>query len=332
MSALGTNTMTLTDIAKGLDPNGSVAQVIEMLSTTNEMLDDMPFYEGNLPTGTRTTIRTGLPDVYWRLINQGVLPSKGSKAQVDEQTGMLEAWSEVDTELLKLNGNSAAVRMSEARAFIEAMNQEMAYTMVYGNSSTDPEEINGFAVRYSDLTATNGQNIVDFQGSGAGGQMSIWLVAWGQETVHGIVPKGSGSGLTHDDYGEVTVEVTAGVAGSRMRAMQDRFQWKTGLVVKDWRYIVRGCNIDVSDLDGMSPADLVEGLENMVELLPNSLGRPVFYTNRTFRKYLRRQVREAVGNGGGLTFENFAGKRVMMFGDIPFRRLDTLLNTEDEVS
>jgi hypothetical protein len=332
MSANASNVMTLTDWAKGMNPDGSVAQVIELLSTTNELLDDMPFMEGNLPTGTRVTVRTGLPDVYWRLINQGVPSSKSTKAQVDESTGMLEAWSEVDTELIKLNGNSAAYRMSEARAFIEAMNQEMAYTTVYGNGSTDPEEFNGLAVRYSDLSATNAQNIVDFQGSGAAGQMSIWLVAWGAETVHGLFPKGSSAGLLHEDYGEQTVTVTNGIGGTKMRALQERFQWKAGLVVKDWRYVVRGANIDVSDLGGMSPADLVEGLENMVELLPNNLGRPVIYGNRTFRRYLRKQVREAVGSGGGLTFENFAGKRVLMFGDIPIRRLDTLLNTEDEVT
>lgn len=331
MSALGTSTYTLTDWAKGLNPDGSVAQVVEMLNKNNELTADMPFFEGNLPTGTRTTIRTGLPDVYWRLINQGTLPSKSTKVQVDEQCGMLEAWSEVDVELVKLNGNSAAFRMSEAKAFIEAMKQEMSYTLMYGNSSTDPEEINGFAVRYSDLSATNAQNIVDFGGSGAAGQTSVWLIAWGQETVHGIVPKGSSAGLEHDDYGEQTVTVTTGIGGRRMRALQERFGWKTGLVVKNWQYVVRGANVDVSDLNGMSPPDLIEGLENMIELLPDSAGTPVFYANRTFRKYLRRQVREAVGAAGGLTFDNVAGRRVMFWDEIPMRRLDTLLNTEDEV-
>jgi hypothetical protein len=321
----------MTDWAKRLDPNGSVPTIVELLNETNGLLDDALFLEGNLPTGHRTTVRTGLPTVYWRLINQGVSPSKSTTAQVDEQCGMLEAWSEVDVELLSLNGNSAAFRLSEAKAFIEGMNQEMSYTFVYGNGGTDPEEFSGLSVRYSDLSATNAQNIIDAAGTQNGDQTSVWLVGWGSETVHGIFPKGSTAGLSHKDYGEETVEVTAGIAGSRMRAMRERFQWKAGLVVKDWRYVVRVCNIDVSDLAGGSPADLIEAMENAVELLPSALGRPVFYANRTVRRHLRKQVREAVGGGGGLTFDNYEGKKILMFGDVPIRTLDTILNTEDRV-
>ena len=68
-------------------------------------------------------MRTGLPAVAWRLLNQGVTPSKSTTAQIDEQAGMLEAWSEVDKDLALLNGNTASFRLSEARAFLEAMNQ-----------------------------------------------------------------------------------------------------------------------------------------------------------------------------------------------------------------
>ena len=331
MAALGATALTMTDWAKRLDPNGSVPTIVELLNETNGLLDDALFLEGNLPTGHRTTVRTGLPTVYWRQINQGVLPSKSTTAQVDEQCGMLEAWSEVDVELLALNGNSAAFRLSEAKAFIEGMNQEMSYTFVYGNGGTDPEEFSGLSVRYSDLSATNAQNIIDAAGTQNGDQTSIWLVGWGSETVHGIFPKGSSAGLSHKDFGEETVEVTAGIAGSRMRAMREKFMWKAGLVVKDWRYVVRICNIDVSDLAGGSPPDLIEALENAVELLPSSLGRPVLYANRTVRRFLRKQVREGVSAGGGLNFDNFGGKKILMFGDVPIRTLDTILNTEDRV-
>ena len=39
----------------------------------------------------------------------------------------------------------------------------------------------------------------------------------------------------------------------RMRALQERWQWKAGIALKDWRYVVRICNIDVSNLAGGSP-------------------------------------------------------------------------------
>jgi hypothetical protein len=139
------------------------------------------------------------------------------------------------------------------------------------------------------------------------------------------------AGLEREDLGLQTVEVTAGIAGSRMRAMQERFQQKMGVAVYDWRHIVRGANIDVSDLFGMSGADLIACMTNMIELLPSRVGRPVFYMNRTLRRALRNPVRDAVSGGGGLTFENYAGRKTMFFDEIPVKTCDALLNTEDEV-
>jgi hypothetical protein len=330
MATLSTGALTLLDWAKRRDPDGKTAKIVEMLAQTNQMLDDMVWKEGNLPTGHRVTIRTGLPTVYWRLLNQGVPPSKSTTAQVDEGLGMLEAWSEVDKDLAILNGDADAFRLSEAKSFLEAMNQEVQQTLLYGNAGLAPEEFTGLATRYSSLSAGNADNIIDAGGTGSD-NTSIWLVAWGEETAHGIFPKGSKAGLIHEDYGETTIEVTAGIAGNRMRALQERYQWKPGIVVKDWRYVVRVANIDVSDLALATPPDLIAFMEAADEVIPNELGRRVFYVNRRVSRYLRKQVRVSVGNGGGITFENFAGKRVMMFDDVPIRRVDQILTTESRV-
>jgi hypothetical protein len=327
MAALGTGNLTLADQAKRLDPSGKVSTIVELLAQSNEMLDDMVWKEGNLETGHRTTVRTGLPAVAWRLLNQGVVPSKSTTAQIDEQAGMLEAWSEVDKDLVMLNGNTAQVRLSEARAFIEAMNQEMAQTLIYGNSGLAPEEFTGLAPRYSLSTATNGTNVIKAGGTDTD-NTSAWLVAWGDETVSGIFPKGSKAGLIHEDYGETTVEMIAGLPGSRMRAFQERWQWKGGIAVKDWRYVVRVCNLDVSLMNGGVTVDLVGLMEQAEETIPNRLGKTVWYMNRTTRRYLRKLARSQVANGGGLTFENYQGKRVLMFGDTPIRTVDAILNTE----
>lgn len=330
-SVLGTGALTLMEWAKRLDPDGKIATIVELLSQTNEMLLDMLWKEGNLPTGHITTVRTGLPTVAWRLLNAGVTPSRSTTAQITEQTGMLEAWCEVDEKLANLNGSVSSFRLSEAKAFLEAMNQEMAQTLFYGNGGTAPEEFTGLAARYSDSTAGNGDNVIK-AGGAQSDNTSIWLVAWGEETVCGIFPKGSKAGLNHEDFGTVTVEVTAGVAGQRMRALQDRYTWDGGLALKDWRYAVRICNIDVGDLAGGSAADLIDAMEHAEEIIPNELGRRAFYMNRTTRRYLRKQSRTDVSAGGGLTYENLEGKRVTMFGSTPVRICDALLNTEATVS
>src|SRR5210317_371958 len=105
MATLSPNALTLADHAKRLDGDGKIPKIVELLSQTNEILSDAVFMEGNLPTGHRVVVRTGLPTVAWRLLNQGVTPSRSSTAQIDEQCGILEAWSEVDQEVAELNGS-----------------------------------------------------------------------------------------------------------------------------------------------------------------------------------------------------------------------------------
>lgn len=333
MAGLGGSVLTLADWAKRLDPDGKTPAIVELLSQTNEVLHDMLFKEGNLPTGERTTVRTGLPMVYWRLINQGVSPSKSTTAQVDESCGMLEAYSEVDKDLAELNGNTASFRLSEAQAFIEAMNQEMASTLFYGNSSLAPEEFNGLAVRYSSLSAANAQNIVSGGGAGADNS-SIWLVVWGAQSCFGVFPKGSKAGLQHEDLGLVTVETTAGVAGSRMRAYQDHWQWKCGVALKDWRYAVRIPNIDISNLVAKSSAaDLIELMIKAMHRIPNlGMGKAAFYMNRSCFQMLDIQRRDDVISGGGLSYDMVDGKRIPMFRGIPVRICDALTETEAVVS
>lgn len=333
MATLGANVLTLADHAKRLDPDGKVPMIVELLAETNELLSDMLWKEGNLPTGERITQRTGLPTVYWRLINQGVTPSKSTTAQVDEGTGMLEAYSEVDKDLAELNGNTSSFRLSEAQAFIEAMNQEMADTFFYGNASLNPEEFNGLAVRYSSLSAGNAQNVLSGGGSGSDNS-SIYLVVWGGNSIHGIFPKGSKAGLQHEDLGLVTVETTAGIAGNRMRAYQDHWQWKCGVALKDWRYVVRIANIDISNLVAKSSAaDLIELMIKAIHRVPNiNSGKACFYMNRTTFQMLDIQRRDDVIQGGGLSYEVVDGKREASFRGIPVRICDSLTETEATVS
>lgn len=339
MGVLGSGALTLLDWAKRKDPDGKTAKIVEMQAQSNEVLSDMVFIEANMPTAHRATLRTSLPNVYWRSLNAGIAPSKSTTAQSDEACAILEAWSEVDKELAILSGDEAAFRLSEASAFLEAMGQEHAQTLFYGNAGLAPEEFSGFATRYNATSGTNGSNIVQVGSTVGGGgtgsdNSSIWLIGWGENTVHGIFPKASKAGISHEDLGEVTVEVTAGVAGNRMRAYQDHFIMKTGLCVKDWRYAVRVPNVDVSNLVAKSlAADQIELMIKAIHRIPSlSSCRPAFYMNRTLIQQLDIQMRDDVMAGGQLKYENVDGKPVMSFRGIPVRRCDQLTETESAVS
>ncbi len=330
MATLNTTNPTLADLATRLDPNGSVAQIIELLNQTNPVLEDMAWLEGNLPTGHKTTIRSGLPNGTWRKLNYGVQPEKSTTVQITDTCGMLESYAEVDKTLVNLNGNSAAFRLSEDRAFIEGMNQTMAETLFYGDSSTDPEKFTGLAARYSQKSGVeNGDNVILGGGSGSD-NTSIYLVVWGPNTVHGIYPKGSQAGLQSEDLGQQTL---LDAAGGRYEGYRTHYKWDCGLTLRDWRYVVRIANIDVSELtkNASAGADLVDLLVQAAEIPPNlAMGRPVFYANRTITSFLRRQIANKVS--ANLTLDSVAGKKVLNFDGIPFKRTDVLLNTEAAIS
>lgn len=329
MAALNANNPTLLDVAKRLDPDGKIAAIVEILNATNPVLDDLTFIEGNLPTGHRTTIRTGLPTPTWRKLYGGVQPTKSTTVQVTDSCGMLEAYAEVDKALADLNGNTAAFRLSEDAAHIEAMGQEMASTLFYGNEGTEPEAFTGLAPRYNSKSAQNADNIIDAGGTGSD-NTSIWLCVWGPQTGFGIYPKGSTAGLQMTDKGQVTVENVDG-NGGRMEAYRTHYRWDAGLTIRDWRYFVRIANIDVSDLDTVANTKkIIEWMIQASERIPElGKGRAAFYMNRRLREKLRLGILEKISSN--LTWETVSGERVMTFDDIPVRRCDALVNTEARV-
>jgi hypothetical protein len=342
MATLSATNLTLADWAKRTDPNGNVPIIAELLSQTNEILEDAVFKEGNLPTGERVVIRTGLPTVYWRALNQGIPNSKSTSAQVDEACGMLEARSEVDKDLAMLNGNTAQFRLSEDTAFLEAMNQTQAQTMFYGNPASEPKAYLGLAPRYSSTSAGNGANVLSAKGSStysATANTSVYLVVWGDNTVYCPFPKGSKAGLVHEDLGEQTVYDSS----NRMQAYATRYQWKNGLVVKDWRYVVRICNINTTDLIAGSGGQAATSASNIIKMMsralyriPNlSMGRAAFYMNRTVHSGLAIQAMDksqyVLKVNEGLS--QFGMPNAWLsFQGVPIRKVDSLINTESEVS
>lgn len=343
---IGAIALTLSDwLAR--QPAGSdkkIGMIIEILKQTNRILDDMPFMEGNLPTGHMTTVRTGLPTVAWRRLNYGVPQSKSRTVQVTDSCGMLEAYATVDKRLADLNGNTAEFRMSEEIAFIQSMNHEAASAIFYSNTALTPQQILGLAPRYDDLSAENAENIIDAEGTGSN-LTSIWLVVWGDTTCHGIYPKGGKAGLRADD---ITVnkelgDKTLDELGNPYQAYSSHYSWDLGLCLRDWRYVVRIANIDIDTLSkkggivygtlqdaGSNGPDLIDLCIQALETPPSlDVGTAVFYANKTILSWMRRQMR--LSSNINLTLENIAGRRVVAFDGIPFHKVDAILNAEDRV-
>ena len=336
MTAQSTAWPTLLDISRRLDPDGKIATVSEILTKYNEVLDDLPFVEGNLPTGHKTTVRASLPAPTWRLLNKGVLPVKSTTNQIVETCGMMEAYSEIDKDLAMLNGNTAQWRLSEDAAVIEGMNQALTTALIYGDTSVDPEKFVGLAPRYYQVnggTSVTAGNVID--AGGGTNSTSIWLVGWSTDTIHGIFPKGSKAGLSMEDLGEQTIYDTQTPAG-RYQAYRTHYQWKVGLAVRDWRFVVRIANIGVVALETAgdtsdTSANIIKYMSQALDKLPPTGNvRPVFYMNQRVRAMLR--VKMLSKSNAFITLDNLQGPSItrptLSFMGVPCRRVDGLLNTE----
>jgi hypothetical protein len=335
MAILGASVVTLVDIAKRLDPDGKTARIAELLNQDNEVLDDIAWVEGNLPTGDRTTVRAGLPGVSFRALNEGVPRSKSQVSQFDEGAAMLEGFSEVDRKEAILSGDVANFRLSEAAAFFEAMNQTFTTNLFYGNAASSPKAFTGFAPRFNTISGntTTGQNIIDAGGTGTD-NFSIWAVVWDPMKVRGIYPKGTKAGLFHEDASDVPNStggdgypagtVLYDASGNPYMGYRDHFEWNCGLSIKDYRYVVRVCNIARSTLvkDYATGADLQDLFIQAAERLQNTNGRVAFYAPRVVTGMLRRQLVNK--KNGFLSWEDIGGRRVMAFDGIPIRRVDAL--------
>jgi len=344
---------TLIDLAKSLDPNGKIAAVAEILNQTNEITRDGVFVEANNMTSHRITQRTGLPPVYWRMLNQGIPPSTSTKAQVDETIGLLTSRVEIDRKEATMSGNVNAYRESEVAAHVEALGQEWASTTFYGNHALNPEKFAGLSPRYSDPSAGNGQNIIDGGGDNAAAvHTSIWLIGWSPQTCYYIYPRGSSLGIQHEDLGQETIQqqddsVAAQVTGQPLRrllALVDYLELDIGLALKDWRYVVRIGNIEAAELAALGDAQVHSAITNILHSMAKAVARiptwggirPAFYMNRTAFSALQRigmeksaavlRINDAVTQHGMNVdgMGNFMG--------VPVRLTDALLNTEEKLT
>lgn len=331
MATLGSNFVDLIDIYSQQDGRGQFNPIIEMLMEMNPILEDAIAVECNKGTTHLHTVRSGLPAVTWGKLYQGIPNSKGRTAQVEDTTGFVEGLSTVDKRLLDLSTNEGAVRLSEAQAFIESMSQEVTEKIFYGNTASDPEEFMGLSPRFNDLSASNGGQIIDAGGTGSD-NTSIWFVTWGDNQTNLLYPKGTQAGVQRDDKGEQRV---VDGTGNAYYAKEEMFTWHVGLAVKDWRYVSRIANIDVSDMQAGTVA-LYDFMRKAFYKLQNRRvagGAISIYCNRDVLEAL-----DAIATNAGasdnfvrLTRKDVEGAEVLMYRGIPIRESDALINTEARV-
>lgn len=333
MAAVGNSYLDLIDYYRRIEGGEMFAEVIDMLAEINPILDEAVVLEANNGTNHLTTTRTGIPSGTWRKLYQGVQPSKSTTKQVQDTTGWLEAYSEVDKKLVELAGaNGSKLRLDEAEAFVEGMSNQMATALFYSDDAANPEQFMGLAPRFNSTTAENGGQIVLGGGTGSD-NTSIWFVVWSPKTCHLIYPQGTKAGIQRQDLGQATKELSD---GSMYEVMREHFQWDVGMSVRDWRYVSRVANIDLSEIatNGQSGGVDIDSymIDAYYKLRQRRVrnGRAAIYCNTEVKTALHKLAQDK-GNVN-LTLDNFEGKEIVNFLGIPIRECDAIINTEDLVA
>lgn len=333
----GTTVRTLADWGSYFKSNGQPYDIIELMDMENTILDDIMWREASDYDGHRTGVRTGLPMVYWGQLYKGIPVSKSEVAVIKDPTGRLEARSVIDARFQELyQSKFKAYRFQEAKAFMEAMRQELSTAIFYGDIKDNPLAIHGLSPRYA---FRNAPHVVDAGGTG-NNLTSIWGVVWGENEVTGIFPKDSVAGLVHKDLGMSDV---VDDDGHEFSAFKDQFTWNVGLSTRDWRCTVRIANIDTTVLE------VEKGQAGFIDLHrltikaknfipPEKRARMKWYCNQEVMTALELQASDA-GNvtlvyrkeDSRMAGPLFKSHTVTELHGCPVRQNDAILTTEEQL-
>ncbi|WP_420140151.1 major capsid protein [Sphingomonas sp.] len=342
MATIGSSFIGIADYYKSTNQNRDIIPVIEALNIVNPLMEDAYMIEANNGTKHLSAIRTGLPSVTWGKLYQGIPQSKSIKQQVEDTTGFVEGLSTVDTRLLEIAKDPAALRMSEAESFLEAMSQEVTTNFFYSDTRTTPERFKGLAARYGALGGDGAGNQIVNAGGVGSDNTSVWFVTWGANQTGLIYPEGTTAGISRQDKGE---QRAYDDVNNPYYAKEELFRQHVGVRVGDWRFNARIANIDVSDLQA-GTVDLYKFMRAAyykLQVRRNSkignggmvsAGKTVIYANRTVLEALEAL---SVNKGSSdnfvrLTPDEIQGREVMTYKGIPIRETDSIINAEALVS
>jgi hypothetical protein len=334
MATLGGTNLTMLEMAKRIGPDGMVNKAVNLLAQDNAFFGDLYVKPSNMPTANQSSIQTGLPTTSLKRFNEGTASTRSTTATITDGHAMLEARSVTDVDLLNTYGNAAEIRATEAEPFMESLGQRAEGLLWYGNVLDDVREFNGMDVRYNSTTGNIGNQVLSAGGSGSD-VVSAWLVCHHPENIFMTYPKNTTAGMRHEDLGRQLVQDSTGISGSMLDAFVDKFSLSFGLVVKDYRYAGRVCNIEPEEFLGITGDQqltdyatnalmLLHRLQDRVRGIGKPGCKPVYYVPRTVREGIRVQA-IASKNANVYTMEqHLEGHQVVKLGGIEVKTVDQL--------
>lgn len=346
--ALGTN-LTLAELVRREDPDGGLADIVDVLSQVNAIVADATWIRCNDGTSHQVTRTVTEPTGAERMYGQGVVREAGVSEVVNEPSTLLAGFSEPDADMLRSAPDGwEAARLQEDTFFVHGLTKTHVSRIFDGDRTTNPLQILGINNR-SDYNALSSDYVFDNAGGNASAtanKTSIYIIQWGMKMVNMIFPRGmapdaagQGSPIRMRDFGEqLVLDPLNTNNNAKYPAMQSWFQIAWGFSVADPRTIKRIVNISTSNIDGNDDFSFDE--EVMIaaynELENGGMGA-VIYCNRTVKTQMMIRANEK-GNAmyqvvsTQMEGEGPFARPVTRFWGIPVREVAQITNTQSTVS
>ena len=333
--------LTLAELVRREDPDGGLADIVDVLSETNAIVGDTTWMQCNDGSSNQTTRVVSEPTGEERMYGQGVQRSAGVTEVINEPTSLLSAFSEPDADMLRnAAGGWQMARMSEDAMFLSGMLKTFASRIFDADRTANPLQILGLNTR-TDYNVLSSDYVFDnAQGnaSATANKTSIYIIQWGPKKVNMIYPRGlapdgtGGSPIKMTDYGEnMVIDALNTTNTAKYPAMQTWFQIAFGLSIEDPRMVKRIVNISTTNIDGVDDFSFDEDLltDALTELEDGGMGA-VIYVNRTVKAQMVRRVngkgnvnftQESEGDGA------FA-RPILRFWGIPVKEVAQITNVQ----
>ena len=323
-------------LAAKMTHNQEIIDVAEVLNETNSVVEDAIVQRANDITSNVVSRRTRLPGVNWVKAGNGWDAPTGLLNQVREEMGLLKARYLCPQDIMRIQPNPAKYRMQQERAYIEAMGQELANTLMGNVSSgalsptiTPPEEFAGFQYRLTTISADPTKYVVNNGNTTGSDNTSIYFVQWGAGKVYLIHPRNTdGGGLKKEDKGLTytlgdNASTSAAQRNKQLWAYITEFAWDVGLCVEDARCVKRLCNID-----SVSTETYTLNEDYIIQIRNNFKSNDTIYMycNETVFTQLQILAKDKTNVHWGP--DSPFGKPQLYFLDMPIRRCDAITNVE----
>lgn len=308
MATKGKGYITFRDINSGTLPDGTIdKEIVELCAKENPALEDVLWKECRQGREDIVTQRTGIPEAVFRAFYEGVQGSKSSKKQVTNSCGTVSTAVRFDARLYDSHPDKAQFLMDEVEQHGEAMGQGAATALFYGDVSTNPKGINGFAKTFGQTAAADSDEdeaaFYALNGSRASGASasklrSVFIVGWGKKSAHGIYPQGTSVGMQKGKL-EFPYLPDEDDATKLLRTGVQEMNWDIGLNIRDFRYCGRIANLELDLGFGTTGnPDYVELLQRLTCRVKQSAGvtTRLYMSRLTFELFATHFYRKTMGN------------------------------------